>query len=157
MSKYAIPNIKLDATGDQQIALTDFKGQNLVVYFYPKDNTPGCTTESKDFRDLHTEFKAQNTVILGVSRDSVLSHNKFCDKLDLPFDLLADTDETLCNHFGILGEKNMYGKKYLGIIRTTLLINSDGKLVKEWRKVKVNGHAQEVLKAVKELNAAKAS
>jgi peroxiredoxin Q/BCP len=121
----------------------------VVIYFYPKDATPGCTTEGQDFRDLHTKFKRQNTVILGVSRDSVASHEKFKAKQEFPFDLLSDPEEKLCKQFDVIKEKSLYGRKFMGIERSTFLIDENGKLRKEWRKVKVKGHADEVLDAVK--------
>ncbi len=147
-----IPKFTLPATGDQSLSLGDFKGNNLVLYFYPKDSTPGCTREGQDFRDNYTKFKRQNTVVLGVSRDSVKSHENFKAKQGFPFDLLSDKDETLCELFDVIKMKNMYGKKVRGIERSTFLIDSNGKLMQEWRKVKVDGHAEAVLTAVKELN-----
>ena len=139
------------ATGDQQIRLKDLRGQNVVLYFYPKDSTPGCTLEGQDFRDLHAKFRRQKTVVLGVSRDSLASHEKFKAKQKFPFELLSDPDEKLCKQFDVIKEKNMYGRKVLGIERSTFLIDTDGKLRREWRKVKVKNHAAEVLEAVKEL------
>lgn len=150
----AVPSFKLPATGDKSIALRDLKGQNVVLYFYPKDSTPGCTREGQDFRDNHSKFKRQNTLILGVSRDSLKSHENFRAKQKFPFDLLADEDETLCGIFDVIKMKNMYGKKVRGIERSTFLIDTNGKLQQEWRKVKVEGHADEVLAAVKALNKA---
>ncbi len=147
-----IPNFSLPATGDKTISLKDFKGQNVVLYFYPKDSTPGCTTEGQDFRDNHAKFKRQNTVVLGVSRDSIKSHENFCSKQKFPFDLLSDADESLCQLFDVIKMKNMYGKKVRGIERSTFLIDDKGKLRQEWRKVKVAGHVDEVLTAVKALN-----
>ncbi len=140
-----------DATGDKQIRLKDLRGQNVVLYFYPKDSTPGCTQEGLDFKELHAKFRRQKTVILGVSRDSLKSHEKFRDKQGFPFDLLSDPDEKLCKQFDVIHEKNMYGKKVMGVVRSTFLIDKDGKLRGEWRKVKVKGHAEEVLDAVKAL------
>jgi len=155
MSKIGIgkkaPNFKAAATGDQQISLSGLKGRNLVLYFYPKDNTPGCTTEGVEFASLHAKFKRRNAVILGVSRDSIASHEKFKSKFSFPFELLADTDEKLCKAFDVIREKNMYGKKVLGVERSTFLIDSEGKLRREWRKVSAKGHAQEVLSALDEL------
>lgn len=147
-----IPPFKLPATGEQTISLASLKGQNIVLYFYPKDNTPGCTTEGQDFRDSFTKFKRQNCIILGVSRDTVRTHENFKEKHKFPFDLLSDSDEKLCTLFDVIKLKNMYGKKLLGIERSTFLINGKGVLHKEWRKVKVNGHIDEVLTAVKQLN-----
>jgi peroxiredoxin Q/BCP len=143
-----VPDFRLPATGNQSIALKDLRGKNVVVYFYPKDSTPGCTTESCDFGALHAKFKRKNTVILGVSRDSLSSHEKFKAKFEFPFDLLSDADEELCRLFDVIREKNMYGKKVFGIERSTFLIDVDGKLSREWRKVKVDGHAAEVLAAI---------
>jgi peroxiredoxin Q/BCP len=120
----------------------------VVVYFYPKDNTPGCTTESCDFGSLHEKFKKKNTVILGVSRDTLASHEKFKAKFEFPFDLLSDADEKLCRLFDVIREKNIYGKKVLGIERSTFLIDTEGRLQREWRKVSVKGHAAEVLEAI---------
>lgn len=148
-----VADFTAEATGDKKIRLKDLRGSNVVVYFYPKDNTPGCTTEGQDFRDLHGKFKRQKTVVLGVSKDSIASHERFRDKQGFPFDLLSDPDEKLCKQFDVIKEKSMYGKKYMGVERSTFLIDSAGKLKREWRKVKVKGHAQEVLDAVKEINA----
>jgi peroxiredoxin Q/BCP len=147
-----VPPFSLPATGEQDIALSDLKGNNVVLYFYPKDSTPGCTREGQDFRDNYTKFKRQNTVILGVSRDSLKSHENFKAKQGFQFDLLSDKDEVLCTLFDVIKMKNMYGKKVRGIERSTFLIDSNGKLKQEWRKVKVDGHAEEVLAAVKALN-----
>ncbi|MRX27073.1 redoxin domain-containing protein [Kangiella sp. HZ709] len=133
------------------LSLSDFKGKNLVIYFYPKDNTPGCTTEGQNFRDLHSEFQQLNTVILGVSRDSVRVHENFKKKQEFPFDLLSDADEEMCNAYDVIKLKKMYGKEYMGIERSTFLIDSASKLQAEWRKVKVKGHVDEVLEAVKKL------
>ncbi len=147
-----IPAFKLPATGEQTISLASLKGQNIVLYFYPKDNTPGCTTEGQDFRDSIAKFKRQNCIILGVSRDTVRTHENFKTKQKFPFDLLSDTEEELCGLFDVIKLKNMYGKKLLGIERSTFLINDKGVLKQEWRKVKVNGHVDDVLDAVKKLN-----
>jgi len=144
-----VADFKAAATGDQTIRLKDLRGKKVVVYFYPKDSTPGCTTEGQDFRDLHAKFKRAKTVILGVSRDSLASHEKFKAKQSFPFDLLSDPDEKLCKQFDVIKEKTLYGRKFMGIERSTFLIDEDGKLRAEWRKVKVKGHAQEVLDAVK--------
>lgn len=146
-----VPAFALPATGGQTLGLKDCKGKNLVIYFYPKDSTPGCTTEGREFRDLHAEFARLNTVILGVSRDSVKSHENFKAKQGFPFELLSDADETLCRLFDVIQEKNMYGKKVLGIERSTFLIDAKGVLRAEWRKVKAAGHAAEVLAAVQAL------
>lgn len=146
-----VADFKADATGDQQIRLKDLRGKNVVLYFYPKDSTPGCTTEGRDFSALHGKFKRAKTVVLGVSRDSVASHEKFKEKQGFPFDLLSDPDERLCKQFDVIHEKSLYGRKFMGIVRSTFLLDSDGKLRQEWRKVKVKGHAEEVLEAVKAL------
>lgn len=147
-----VPDFTLPATGDQELSLSDFKGQNVVLYFYPKDSTPGCTREGQDFRDNHSKFKRQKAVILGISRDSVRAHENFKAKQEFPFELLSDKDETVCKLFDVIKMKNMYGKKVRGIERSTFLIDDKGKLRQEWRKVKVDGHAEEVLDAVKQLN-----
>ena len=146
-----VTDTKLSATGAQIIRLSDFKGKNIVLYFYPKDSTPGCTLEGQDFRDNKSKFSARNTVILGVSRDSIKSHENFKSKQSFSFDLLSDPDEKLCKQFDVIKEKNMYGKKVIGIERSTFLIDEDGILVKEWRKVKVKGHVGEVLEEIKKL------
>lgn len=147
-----VPNFKLPATGEQEISLSKLKGQHVVLYFYPKDSTPGCTREGQDFRDNLAKFKRQNTVILGVSRDSLRSHENFKTKQSFKFELLSDSDEELCTLFDVIKIKNMYGKKVRGIERSTFLIDDKGKLQQEWRKVKVDGHVEEVLNAVKALN-----
>jgi peroxiredoxin Q/BCP len=139
------------ATGGKSIRLKSLRGKKVVIYFYPKDSTPGCTTEGQDFRDLHPQFLQAGAVILGVSRDSIASHEKFREKLKLPFDLLSDPDETVCGQFDVIREKTLYGRKFLGIERSTFLIDAKGKLRKEWRKVRVKGHAAEVLDSVKNL------
>ena len=146
-----VADFEADATGNQQIRLKDLRGKNVVLYFYPKDSTPGCTTEGRDFSALHSKFKRAKTIILGVSRDSIASHEKFKEKQGFPFDLLSDPDERLCKQFDVIHEKSLYGRKFMGIVRSTFLIDSDGKLRQEWRKVKVKGHAEEVLEAVKAL------
>ena len=143
-----VPEFTLPATNEQNISLSDYKGKNIVLYFYPKDNTPGCTTESNDFKDFYAEFEKLNTVVLGISRDSLASHDKFKCKFDFPFELLSDTEETVCEIFDVIKMKNMYGKKVRGIERSTFLIDKSGTLVQEWRKVKVDGHVQEVLSAL---------
>lgn len=148
----SVPNFTLPATGNKTISLKELKGQNLVLYFYPKDSTPGCTLEGQNFRDNYAKFKRQNTIVLGVSRDSIKSHENFCTKQKFPFDLLSDEDEILCKLFDVIKMKNMYGKKVRGIERSTFLIDDKGKLRQEWRKVKVDGHVDEVLAAVKALN-----
>ena len=142
-----------EATGDKTIRLKDLRGQHVVLYFYPKDSTPGCTQEGLDFKALHTKFRRQKAIILGVSRDSLASHEKFKAKQAFPFDLLSDPDEKLCRQFDVIHEKTLYGRKFMGVVRSTFLIDDDGKLRAEWRKVKVKGHADEVLERVKMLNA----
>ena len=146
-----VPDISLPATGGQTIALKDYRGQSLVLYFYPKDSTPGCTTEGQDFRDHMHAFRKRNAVVLGVSRDSVKSHETFKAKQEFPFDLLSDAEETACRLFDVIREKNMYGRKVLGIERSTFLIDERGVLRREWRKVRVKGHVEEVLAALAEL------
>jgi peroxiredoxin Q/BCP len=146
-----VPDFSIPATGEATFRLSDHKGHPVVLYFYPKDNTPGCTSEGADFRDLHKQFAKLGTVVAGVSRDSIKSHDGFKAKMAFPFPLLSDVDEKLCALFDVIKMKNMYGKKVRGIERSTFLIGPDGKLVREWRKVKVDGHAAEVLDAVKAL------
>ncbi|OZI48586.1 peroxiredoxin [Bordetella genomosp. 4] len=133
------------------ISLEQCQGRAVVLYFYPKDNTPGCTTESQNFRDLHPEFLDASTVVIGVSRDSLKSHQNFQGKYELPFPLIADTDETVCNLYGVIKQKNMYGKQVRGIERSTFLIDAYGRLVQEWRGVKVPNHANEVLQAARSI------
>jgi peroxiredoxin Q/BCP len=146
-----VPAFRLPATGEQEISLADCKGKNLVLYFYPKDSTPGCTTEGQDFRDKIHTFRRRNTIILGVSRDSLKSHENFKAKQAFPFELLSDSEEKLCKLFDVIKEKNMYGRKVMGIERSTFLIDDKGVLRREWRKVKVPGHVEEVLDAIKAL------
>jgi len=141
----------LPATGEKDLSLKDFKGSKLVIYFYPKDSTPGCTLEGQNFRDRYDEFKKAGAEILGVSRDSLKAHENFKARQEFPFDLLSDADETLCRQFDVIHEKNMYGRKVMGIVRSTFLIDSNGVLQKEWRKVRVKGHVDDVLEAVKSL------
>ena len=147
-----VADFTCDATGDQKIRLKDLRGKHVVLYFYPKDSTPGCTQEGLDFKELHARFRRQNAVIFGVSRDSLASHEKFKAKQKFPFELLSDPDEKLCRKFDVIKEKSLYGRKFMGIERSTFLIDADGKLREEWRKVKVKGHAAEVLDSVKMLN-----
>jgi len=146
-----VKDFSAPATGDQTVRLKDLRGKNVVIYFYPKDSTPGCTTEGQDFRDRHAKFKRANTVIFGVSRDSLKSHENFKAKQNFPFELISDPDEKLCKQFDVIKEKKLYGKTFMGIERSTFLIDADGKLRGEWRKVKVKGHAEEVLDAAKAL------
>ena len=147
-----VKKFKVSATNELEIDSSDLIGKSYVIYFYPKDNTPGCTQEGEDFRDLYKEFKKLKTEIYGVSRDSLKSHEGFKEKYKYPVELISDTEEKLCNLFDVIKEKNMYGKKYMGIERSTFLINKEGKLSAEWRKVKVNGHAAEVLEEVKKIS-----
>jgi len=147
-----LPALSLPASGGKTIALSkDYAGRRLVLYFYPKDNTPGCTLEGQDFTRLYPEFQKAGTDIVGVSKDSVKSHDNFCAKFGFPYPLISDTEEQACTAFGAIVEKSMYGKKYLGIDRCTFLFNEKGKLVQAWRGVKAKGHAEEVLATVKEL------
>ena len=140
-----IPAFTTTLDDGSEIKSTDLIGKNIVIYFYPKDSTPGCTKEGEDFRDIYKKFTKSNALIFGVSRDSVASHEKFKTKYNFPFHLISDENESLCNLFDVIKEKNMYGRKYMGIERSTFLINEEGILVDEWRKVKVKGHAQAVL------------
>lgn len=146
------PDFELPSTGNKAFRLSRAKGSPLVLYFYPKDNTPGCTTEGQHFRDLHAEFQKLGCSIHGVSRDSVKSHESFKAKMSFPFDLLSDTDETACKLFHVIKMKNMYGRKVRGIERSTFVIDGKGVVRKEWRGVRVPGHAEEVLEFVKTLN-----
>lgn len=146
-----VADFSASATRNNTIKLKDLRGQNVVIYFYPKDSTPGCTSEGQDFRDLHAKFRRQGAIVLGVSRDSIASHEKFRDQQKFPFDLISDPDEALCRKFDVIQEKTLYGRKFMGIERSTFLIDAAGKLRREWRKVKVKGHAAEVLEAVKGL------
>lgn len=146
-----VDDFEAPATGDQTIRLSDLKGRNVVVYFYPKDNTPGCTTEGQDFGDRHDQFEALDTVIFGVSRDGLKAHDNFRAKQAFPFHLISDKDEALCQQFDVIKLKKLYGKEYMGIDRSTFLIDKDGVLRREWRGVKVPGHVDEVLEAVRSL------
>lgn len=147
----ACPSFSFVATDSTLTSLNDLKGKNVVLYFYPRDNTPGCTTEAEMFKKKYRSFKNRNTEIVGISRDSLSSHIKFIDKLKLPFPLIADQDEAICQMFEVMKDKNMYGKKVRGIERSTFLINDKGKIIKSWRKVKVEGHVEDVLQAVNDL------
>ncbi|MGH8551041.1 MAG: peroxiredoxin [Methylococcales bacterium] len=151
---HPVPDFEAASTGGQTVKLSGLRGKNLVLYFYPKDQTPGCTRESCDFRDHLSEFEALNTVILGVSRDTLKSHEDFRVKQCLPFDLLSDPDETLCRLFDVIKMKTMYGKQVLGIERSTFLIDREGNLAYEWRKVKVDEHIAEVLEKIGQIQAA---
>ena len=146
------PDFTLSDQDGKQVSLSDFLGRKIVLYFYPKDNTPGCTAESIDFRDHYPEFLQAGTEIVGVSRDSIRSHENFAKKFDLPFPLISDPDETLCNRFNVMKTKTRYGKVGRGIERSTFLIDRNGQLVKEWRGVKVPGHIGEILEAARELD-----
>ncbi|MGA1562145.1 MAG: peroxiredoxin [Gammaproteobacteria bacterium] len=146
-----VPDFTLPATGDQTVRFKDLRGQNVVLYFYPKDSTPGCTTEGQDFRDQHKAFTKANTIVFGISRDSIRSHENFKSKQNFPFDLLSDSEEEVCKLFDVIKPKNMYGREVIGVERSTFLIDATGKLRREWRKVKVAGHVDEVLAAAQEL------
>ena len=143
-----IPALKGHLGDGSPIQLADLKGQWVVLYFYPKDSTPGCTTEAQDFRDLHATFRRRNAQVIGVSRDSQKSHANFASKQQLPFPLIADADETWCQAFDVIHEKVLYGKRHLGVVRSTFLIDPQGRLSQAWRGVKVAGHAQAVLDAI---------
>jgi thioredoxin-dependent peroxiredoxin len=143
-----VTNFSAPATGDRTLSLKDFSGNYLVLYFYPKDNTPGCTLQGQDFRDTYPKFVHAGANVLGVSRDSVRSHEQFRAKQAFPFDLVSDEDEALCRLFDVIREKTLYGRKFLGIERSTFLIDQSGVLRQEWRKVRVKGHVDEVLQAV---------
>lgn len=143
------PDFTLPDENGNQVSLADLKGKQVVLYFYPKDDTPGCTQEGKDFKDKHAEFEAANAVILGVSKDDAKSHQKFINKYEFPFSLLSDTDGAMLEGYGVWVEKNMYGKKYMGIERTTFVIDENGSIKEAWRKVKVAGHVDQVLEVVR--------
>ncbi len=145
------PDFVLPATGGKDIRLRDLRGENVVVYFYPRDNTPGCTLEGQDFQSLYGKFRRRKTRILGISRDSLKAHENFKKKFGFAFELVADENEEACRAYDVIKEKNMYGKKVIGIERSTFLIDATGTLKREWRKVKVKGHAEEVLEAVSAL------
>lgn len=146
------PDFKLMGSDNKEHSLKDYRGKNIILYFYPKDNTPGCTTEACDFRDNINKFNELDTIVLGVSKDSLSSHDKFINKLSLPFTLLSDPKEEVCQLYDVIKEKNMYGKKYMGVERSTFLINKDGILIAEFRKVRVKGHVEKILEKLKELN-----
>ncbi len=147
----SLPDVTLPATGGVTINLAALKGSPAVIYFYPKDNTPGCTQEGQDFRDLYPQFQQLGAQVMGVSRDSVRSHENFALKYAFPFPLLSDADESACAAFGVIKEKSLYGKKYIGVDRSTFLFDARGVLRREWRGVKVKNHAQEVLDALRAL------
>jgi peroxiredoxin Q/BCP len=146
-----VPAFSRPATGGKTWKLSEAAGKKLILYFYPKDNTTGCTKEGEAFRDLHAAFRKAGALVLGISPDSVKSHEGFKEKMSFPFDLLSDEDRSLCELFDVWKEKSMYGRKYMGVERSTFLLDADGVLRREWRKVKVPGHAEEVLAAAKEL------
>ncbi len=149
-----VADFQVQATSDQAVSLSALKGQQVVIYFYPKDSTPGCTTEGQGFRDQYAEFKAANTVIFGVSRDGLKSHENFKAKQQFPFELISDKDEALCQLFDVIKLKKLYGKEYMGVDRSTFLIDKNGVLRKEWRGVKVPGHVAAVLEQAQALNQA---
>ena len=146
-----VPKFTLIGSDKKEHSLKDYLGKKVVLYFYPRDNTPGCSTEACDFRDNNSTIEDMNAIVIGVSRDSLKSHDKFIEKFNLPFLLLSDENETVCNLFEVIKEKNMYGKKVMGIERSTFIINEEGILVKEYRKVKVKGHAESVLEDLKNM------
>lgn len=146
-----LPSFSAAATSETEVTNDSLKGKNVVFYFYPKDNTPGCTTEGQDFRDHIEAFNAANTVIFGISRDSMRTHENFRAKHEFPFELISDPDEEFCKLFDVIKLKKLYGKEYMGIERSTFLVNAEGTLVNEWRKVKVKGHVEEVLEAAQAL------
>jgi len=145
------PSFKGECTSNKTFSNKDFLGKNLVIYFYPKDSTPGCTSEGQDFRDKYKEFKKFNTEILGVSRESIKSHENFKLKQSFPFELLSDPEEKVCKAFDVMKLKSMYGREYIGVDRSTFLVSSDGKVIREWRNVKVKDHVNEVFNSVKDL------
>lgn len=140
-----VPDFSLIGSDNKLHNLSDYRGKKVILYFYPRDNTPGCTTEACEFRDNHKQITDSNAVILGISKDSLASHTKFITKFDLPFILLSDEEKTVCNLFDVIKEKNMYGKKVMGIERSTFLIDENGILIKEYRKVKVKGHVDSII------------
>lgn len=154
MSEFTIgaklPNLNVKTTQNESLELHSLIGKNLVIYFYPKDNTPGCTQEGKDFTDAYEQFQAANCEILGVSKDSIKKHCNFIEKYGFKFDLISDDDEELCQAMNVIKEKNMYGKKYMGIERSTFVFNAEGTLIHEFRKVRVKGHVEKVLEVIKE-------
>ncbi|MFP3721736.1 thioredoxin-dependent thiol peroxidase [Niallia circulans] len=149
----AVPDFELEANNGEKIKLSDYRGRNVVLYFYPKDMTPGCTTEACDFRDNHEDFQGYNAVVLGVSPDPISRHQKFIEKHELPFPLLSDENHEVAESFDVWKLKKNFGKEYMGIERSTFLIDKEGKLVKEWRKVKVAGHVEETKQALEKIEA----
>ena len=152
MSENKVADFSLPATGNQTFTLSGARGKHLVIYFYPKDNTPGCTSQAQQFRDLYAQFKNAGCEVVGISRDSIKSHENFKARFALPFDLLSDADETVCELFGVIKQKNIYGKQVRGIERSTFVFDKDGILRREWRGLKADGHAQEVMDFVTTLN-----
>ncbi|RVU80979.1 thioredoxin-dependent thiol peroxidase [Leucothrix sargassi] len=147
-----VPDFTAPATSDTSFTLSDYRGvSNVIIYFYPKDSTPGCTTEGQNFRDMKDELAAHDTIVVGVSKDSMRRHENFKAKQEFNFELISDEDETVCNLFNVIQLKKLYGKEYMGIVRSTFLINKEGVLVEHWDKVRVKGHADNVLEAVKAL------
>jgi len=153
MLNQVVPDFTLPATGGVDFQLSAVRGKSLAIFFYPKDNTPGCTMESQQFRDLYAEFKQANCEVVGISRDSIKSHENFKSRFTLPYALLSDSEETVCELFGVMKLKNMYGKQARGIERSTFVIDKEGRLCKEWRGLKADGHAQQVLDFVRTLTA----
>ncbi len=147
----AVPDFSINATGNISGKLSQWSGQPIVLFFYPKDNTPVCSAEAKDFRDHFGQFENLNATVFGISRDSLESHKRFKERLSLPYELISDVSSELCNYFGVLGTKNFFGKKITGIIRSTFLIDKNGVLIAVWRKVKVSHHIEEVLSTIREL------
>ena len=147
-----LPTIMVELDSGKTTDLAEIKDKNLVIYFYPKDNTPGCTLEAEGFRDHIKDFEKKDTVVIGVSRDSTDSHDKFINQCDIPFDLISDPNEELCKLFDVIRPKNLYGREYMGVERSTFLIDKEGVVRKEWRNVNVNGHVEEVLEAVQDID-----
>ena len=147
----SLPKLTISSTLKENFNLEEFKGKKLVMYFYPKDNTPGCTQEGKDFSENYDEFQKLNTEIVGVSKDSLKKHQNFIDKFNFPFSLIADTEEELCKAMDVIKEKSMYGKKYMGIERSTFIFDEEGILTHEYRKVRVKGHVEEILETIQNL------
>lgn len=145
-----LPDFTVPATSGKTVTLSELAGKKVVIYFYPKDHTPGCTTQGQDFRDMHEEFLAADTLVFGVSRDSLRTHENFRAKQSFPFELISDPDESLCRLFDVIRKKKLYGKEYEGIERSTFLIDPQGRIAAAWRKVRVPGHAQAVLEALKQ-------
>jgi len=151
MLNHQVTDFELPSTGGTNFQVSKLRGRKVVIYFYPKDSTPGCTTEAQQFRDLYSKFQKAGAEIFGVSRDSLKSHENFKSKFSLPFELLSDADEVCCTLFGTIKLKNMYGKQVRGIVRSTFVIDDKGILIREWRNVKADGHAQEVLDFIKSI------